>query len=87
MILPTKGIPPDKAVISLGGGILRRLSEPKTVSRLWEETRERAGGAEVMSFDWFVLGLDLLFVLDAIRIDGGKVHKNNLQSETGAQHD
>lgn len=39
MILPTKGISPSKALLSIGAGILRELDEPKTVSRLWCDFR------------------------------------------------
>ncbi len=35
MILPTKGILPRKALISIGGDVLRTLDDAQTVSRLW----------------------------------------------------
>ncbi len=39
MILPTKGIQADRALLAVGADILRLLDEPKTVSRLWDEMR------------------------------------------------
>ena len=35
MILPTKGLALDRALLSVGAEVLRRLDRPKTVSRLW----------------------------------------------------
>lgn len=75
MILPTKGIPPRRALISVGAGILALLVEPKTVSRLWDEYRRGDAVDAGLTFDWFVLALDLLFTMDAIELHGGRVRK------------
>ncbi len=75
MILPTKGVPPRQALITVGADILRLLPEAKTVSRLWDDFRKgRAMGAHV-TFDWFVLSLDLLFVLGTIEFERGRVRR------------
>jgi hypothetical protein len=75
MILPTKGVPPLQALVTLGADVLRLLTEPKTVSRLWDDFRKgRAMGAQV-TFDWFVLSLDLLFVLGTIELERGRVRR------------
>lgn len=75
MILPTKGVPPRQALITLGADVLRLLPEAKTVSRLWDDFRKgRATDAHV-TFDWFVLSLDLLFVLGTIEFDRGRVRR------------
>lgn len=73
MILPTKGIPPRKALISIGGEILRLLTDAKTVSRLWDDFRKRREPGIESTFDWFILGLDLLFALGAVEFDRGRV--------------
>ncbi len=39
MILPTKHVRGDRALIGVGGEILRLLRQPMTVSRLWDEVR------------------------------------------------
>ncbi len=36
MILPGKHLRGDKALLGVGGEVLAQLSEPKTVSELWE---------------------------------------------------
>ncbi|GHO94589.1 hypothetical protein KSF_046370 [Reticulibacter mediterranei] len=37
MILPTKRLGPERAMLTVGAEILSLLTEPKTVSRLWHE--------------------------------------------------
>jgi len=78
MILPTKGIGPDKALLSVGAIILRDLNEPKTVSRLWADLRRVEEGPPDLTFDWFVLALDLLFLMGTLNYDGGCVFRVRL---------
>lgn len=68
MILPTKGIHPDRALVTIGGEIIEVLSEPMTVSGLWSEVRARrsAGSVREVGFDWFILTLDMLFALGVV---------------------
>lgn len=81
MILPTKGITPQLALVTVGADILRQLTEAKTVSRLWDEFRKTGAGNSNMTFDWFVLGLDLLFVLGAIEFARGRVRRVGQHAE------
>ena len=77
MILPTKHLAEDRALLSVGAALLRRLRQPTTVSALWNQSRtlrtEEGGGA--LSYDWFILALDLLFILGAIEIDRGLLRR------------
>lgn len=73
MILPTKGIPSDKALLSIGAFILHELAEPKTVSRLWADLRRVEKGPPELTFDWFVLALDLLYLMGTLEYLGGRV--------------
>lgn len=73
MILPTKGMPADAALLSVGALILRDLGEPKTVSRLWADLRQRQDTAPALTFDWFVLALDLLFMIGTVKYAAGRV--------------
>lgn len=73
MILPTKGIASDKALLSIGASILHELVEPKTVSRLWADLRRVEEGPPDLTFDWFVLALDLLYLMGALEYLGGRV--------------
>ena len=80
MIVPTKRIHQDRALLAVGAEVLRRLDEPKTVSRLWEEIqrnyRSRAA-APTLTYDWFILSLDLLFTVNAIRLSQGLITKRH----------
>lgn len=75
MILPTKGIAPNRALLAVGATVLAHLTEPKTVSRLWTDLGTAGGSAE-LKFDWFVLALDLLYALGLVRLDGGRLHRD-----------
>jgi hypothetical protein len=78
MILPTKRLEQNRSLLYIGSEILRLLDEPKTVSRLWEELRcARTSHPEnaTLSYDWFVLSLDLLFVIRAVNYDRGRLEK------------
>jgi hypothetical protein len=84
MILPTKGIAPPQALISLGADILRLLSETKTVSRLWDDFKRQGEHTVAVTFDWFVLSLDLLFVLGAVDFDRGRVRRATSAATEGS---
>lgn len=80
MILPTKKLPPENSLVYLGGEVLRLLDEPKTISRVWQEfqeSRTRKLGLDMcdVPFDWFVLALDLLKLLDAIDLRQGRLER------------
>lgn len=80
MILPTKKLPPENSLVYLGGEVLRLLDEPKTVSRVWQEFQEsrvRNLGLEMsdVPFEWFVLALDLLKLLNAVDLRQGRLER------------
>jgi hypothetical protein len=78
MILPTKHMRPDRALIAVGADLLGCLREPMTVSRLWDEIRAARSDRVVpapINYDWFVLALDLLFIVKAIQFDRGLIQK------------
>lgn len=75
MILPSKHLPQDRALLTVGARILQRLSRPKTVSALWEEMPRQNSrtvkGTSPLRYDGFVLALDLLFAIGAIELHEG----------------
>ena len=78
MILPTKHIRRDRALLTVGGGLLVSLRDPMTVSRLWDEVRSKRGNPgepAPINYDWFVLALDLLFMIGAVEFDRGLLRK------------
>lgn len=80
MILPSKHLSQDRALLTVGAVILERLSEPKTVSALWEDM-PRHGNARrkrpTLRYDSFVLALDLLFLMGTIDIQEGLLRRNS----------
>ena len=75
MILPSKHLSQDRALLTVGARILQKLSQPKTVSALWEELtdkRETAHNAALpLSYNGFVLALDILFIIGAVGLKEG----------------
>lgn len=78
MILPTKHIPPRRALLTLGGEILKALERPRTISTLWDTLRARDEIAlhGRITYDWFVLTLDLLFLINAVEYRNGALHRS-----------
>jgi hypothetical protein len=71
MLLPTKGISADRALLTVGADILEVLTTPTSVSGLWERfTRARSEtlDAERVTFDWFSLALASLFAVGVIEL-------------------
>ncbi len=78
MILPTKRLSQDRSLLYVGAEILRLADEPKTVSRLWQDlqsSRSAQTGLAPLTYDWFVLSLDLLFLMNAIKNERGRIEK------------
>ncbi len=78
MILPTKHIRPDRSLFGVGAQLLEILDRPMTASKLWDEfrTRHSASGTHApISYRWFVLALDLLFIIGALDVNRGLLVK------------
>jgi hypothetical protein len=78
VITPTKGITPQRALLTVAAQISLVLTEPMTVSQVWNELktwRVRHNNHAVLPFAWFVFALDVLYALDTIRLDEGLLYK------------
>ncbi|PGU13421.1 hypothetical protein COD21_02320 [Bacillus cereus] len=76
MILPQKHITLSESLFGFGGYILELLSEPKSIDMLWEEfsySMEKGEYPFGHSFDNLVLVIDYLYIIDAIKIDRGRI--------------
>ena len=76
MILPTKHLSQDRALLTVGARLLTQLTQPKTVSALWEEISRPDNAAQdrkkpVLRYDAYVLTLDLLFLMGLIELQDG----------------
>ena len=72
MILPTKHINPLDSLLGVGALILARLKTTKTVTQLWDEMR---GLPHVATFERLVLGLDLLYAMGLVELDGRVIRR------------
>lgn len=68
MILPTKNIAPDRALLTLAGRVFETLTMPRTVSAVWDEFRTDRG-ARPIAYGWFILAIDLLHMMGLVGID------------------
>lgn len=79
MILPSKHLSHERALLTVGATILRCLQQPMTVSALWENMLCPAEGYTVapIRYDGFVLALDLLFLVGAIDLQNGLLRRSS----------
>lgn len=71
MLLPTKGISAERALVTVGADLLELLESPTTVSALWDRFRQRSNRqspATRVTFDWFSLALASLFAAGALEM-------------------
>lgn len=73
MILPTKHIAEHETILGVGAAVLNHLSRPRTISELWDRLRD---DRTVGTYERFILALDLLYILGAIRFADGLLRKN-----------
>lgn len=70
MILPSKHISQDQALIGIGAILLKEVAQPQTVTSLWESVREER---TVGTFERFVLALDMLHIVGAVSLENGLI--------------
>ena len=82
MILPSKGISADRALVTVGASILSHLETPATITALWDRFEQDHGDDESpVTFDWFALGASMLYSLGAIDWnDRGQLEKRHVSA-------
>ena len=77
MILPTKHMRPERALLGVGAEIVETLRRPMTVSALWDRVRERRATAPAapIAYAWFVLALDLLYLIGTVELQDGVLRR------------
>ena len=76
MILPTKHLSPDRAIITVASETFELINNRSTVSSVWNDLQEqhRAYTRQgEIPYDWFILSLDFLYPIGAINEDNGKL--------------
>lgn len=88
MILPSKHLAEDRALITVGSRILLQLESPRSVSEIWEKLRMVPAANEprsTLTFDWFTLALSFLFAIEAVQLlDDGLIATVNGRIERRA---
>lgn len=70
MILPSKHIPEEQAIIGVGAVLIKHLEQHQTVTSLWEAVRnENAVG----TYERFVLALDFLHITGVVGLNHGMI--------------
>lgn len=78
MILPTKHLSQDRALLTVGARLLLHLSHPMTVSSLWEKvsfSKAKTGDNPSLRYDAYILTLDLLFLMGAVEFQDGLIFR------------
>lgn len=79
MLMPTKHIKTQNALIGVGADVLDLLETEKTISKLFYDVQQlrETKMLPAIQFDWFLLSLDFLYTIGAIRYDAGLIRKLN----------
>lgn len=81
MILPSKHLSHDRALLTVGAHVLSFLTRAKTVSALWEELKLHGARQAVLpryiTYDWFLLSLDFLYLIGSIELQSGLVTRRS----------
>ena len=79
MILPTKHLRCDNSLLGIGAEILNNLGNQKAISSLWEDVEQsrcEVNKHPFYSYDWFILALDMLYMIGTIELNNGLVQRN-----------
>lgn len=79
MILPNKHVRTENALLGVGADVLGSLGNAKTVSVLFHDVQNHREKSEKtrIHFDWFLLALDFLFSVGAIRFEDDLIRARN----------
>ena len=72
MILPSKHISENQALLGVGAVVLRYLERPQTVTSLWDKVRDEGA---VGTFERFVLALNLLHITGVVVLSQGTIRR------------
>ena len=81
MILPSKSIAQDLALLTVGAQILDQLESPATVNAVWDRVnsfRAVRNAPSSLPFWWFALALDVLFSIGAIDLADGQLVRSHV---------
>lgn len=70
MILPDKNIKLEYSLLNCGALILGEISEPQTISLLWNKVKKHEA---LVNYEKFLLTLDYLYLINAITLRDGLI--------------
>lgn len=70
MILPDKNIRLEYSLLSCGATLLAEITEPQTLSLLWDKVRCNEA---LVSYEKFLLTLDYLYIINTITLKDGMI--------------
>lgn len=68
MILPTRNIAANRALLTVSGEVFQLLAQPETVSGVWNRVRS-VNAERPIAYSWFLLAVDLLFTIGLVTFD------------------
>lgn len=74
MILPSKHISEEQALLGVGAVLLDELRNPQTVTSLWEKVRTHRS---IGTFERFVLALDMLHITGVVSMSNGLIERDS----------
>lgn len=72
MILPDKNIKLEYSLLNCGAILLNEISEPQTVSLLWDKVK---CFDVLINYERFLLTLDYLYIINAITLENGLISR------------
>lgn len=78
MIFPTKHLPIKRALISISAEVYELIGDKSTTSSIWEEYSKMLSKSlrtADVSYDWFILSIDLLYLLKMIEFRDGFIKR------------
>ena len=76
MILPKKHLSINESLFGFGAFLLQKLKEPTSIDSLWEYYKDAYANKQYLvkfSFDQYVMALDYLYIIGAIKLSEGGV--------------
>ncbi len=70
MILPDKNIKLEYSLLNCGALILGEISEPQTISLLWNKVKKHEA---LVNYEKFLFTLDYLYLINAITLRDGLI--------------
>ena len=70
MILPDKNIKLEYSLLNCGALILEEMSEPQTISLLWDKVKKHEA---LVNYEKFLITLDYLYMINSITLRDGLI--------------